>query len=292
MGCWSCTHQVQTASRDAARTAVSTVMSRQVQNAIDAGEGDLEARTLRQRLAANPKDLESRVLLARMYSKRGLPDLALEHYRLAAAQFPESGVVALELAKTLRQMGEADQALAVLARSNGKGWELASLRGILEDERGEFARGEESHRAALAIDSHRSALHNNLGYNLMLQNKPDQAAEEFRRAIELDPRSQIAHNNLGAALIAASKPAEALSELQRGSSAAAAHNNLAAVLMEQGRYEEARAELDAALKARPDFPAARANYLLLAQMDGKAPRGQAAQHPVHFWRRFTSGLGK
>ena len=43
-------------------------------------------------------------MLARMYLKRGLPDLALEHYRMAAAQFPDSAITAIELAKTLRDL--------------------------------------------------------------------------------------------------------------------------------------------------------------------------------------------
>jgi len=81
----SCTHEVQTASHAAARPAVARVMARQVQNAVDAGEGDLVIRNLRQRLAANAKDMDARVLLARLYFQRGLTDLALEHYRLAEA---------------------------------------------------------------------------------------------------------------------------------------------------------------------------------------------------------------
>lgn len=288
--CASCTHQVQTS----APTSVSTVMTRQVQNAVDAGEGDIELRALRKRLAANPADLDSRILLARLYLRRGYSDLALEHQRLAAVQFPDSSIAALELAKTLRQMAEPAEALKVtgefLAKHPGQSWELQSLEGILEDERGEFARAEKAHRAALEIDSQRSSLHNNLGYNLLLQGKPEPAASEFRRAIEIDPRSQVAHNNLGAALIAASAPAEALSEWQKAAGPAAAHNNLAAVLIEQGRYEEARAELEVALKARSDFPEARANLILVAQHDGKTSTNPVPA-PVNFWKRFTSTLG-
>ncbi|HWZ31344.1 MAG TPA: tetratricopeptide repeat protein [Bryobacteraceae bacterium] len=290
----SCTHQVQTLAPAGAHTSVATVMARQVQNATDAGEGDVEARTLRRQLAANPRDLNARILLARWYIRRGLPDLALEHERLAAAQFPDSSIAALELAKTLRQMAEPEQALAVignfLAKHPGESWELRSLEGILEDERGEFARAEEAHRAALAIDPQRSALHNNLGYNLMLQGRAEAAAAEFRKAIEIDPRSQIAHNNLGASLIAASAPAEALAEWQRASGPAAAHNNMAAVLIGQGRYEEAREELEQALKFRSDFPAAIANLRLVAEHDGK-PSTIPAAAPVNFWKRVASTFG-
>jgi Flp pilus assembly protein TadD len=253
---------------------VTAVITRQVENAVDAGEGDLQLRGLRKRLAANASDLDARILLARLYAKRGLPDLALEHYRLAAAQFPDSAVVALSLAKTLREMGEAEGALGIvrdyLAKypSASADWELLSLEGILEDERGKFTQAEAAHRAALALEPGRSALHNNLGYNLLLQGQSNAAAVEFRRAIEINPRSQIAHNNLGTALALGSHSLEALSEWRRSADPAVAHNNLAAVLMEEGRYPEARAELQTALGFRGDFPAALSNLRLVATKDG------------------------
>src|SRR5579864_584377 len=276
--CVSCVHQVvhgQAAVQIMARPpAVTAVMTRQVENAVDAGEGDLQLRALRKRLAANAGDVDARILLARVYAKRGLPDLALEHYRLAAAQFPDSMVVTLELAKTLREMGEAEGALGIVRDylmkypSAATNWELLSLEGIIEDERGRFAPAETAHRAALALEPRRSALHNNLGYNLLLQGQSIAAAAEFRRAIEIDPRSQIAHNNLGAALASQSRSNEALSEWRRSADPAVAHNNLAAVLMEEGRYPEARAELQTALGFRRDFPAALSNLKLVAAKDG------------------------
>jgi Flp pilus assembly protein TadD len=283
LGCVSCVHQVihepqfqgqPTAHVMARPPAVTAVMARQVENAIDAGEGDLQLRALRKRLAANASDVDARILLARLYAKRGLPDLALEHYRLAAAQFPDSMLVTLELAKTLRKMGEAEGALGIVRNylanypSGGANWELLSLEGILEDERGRFTSAETAHRAALALEPGRSALHNNLGYNLLLQGQASAAAAEFRRAIEIDPRSQIAHNNLGAALASQSHSGEALTEWRRSADPAVAHNNLAAVLMEEGRYPEARAELETALEFRHDFPAALSNLRLVAAKDG------------------------
>src|SRR5271155_5653029 len=85
----SCTHHLQTVSPP----AVTTMMTRQAHNAVDLGDGDVEAQRLRKRLAADARDLDARISLARLYTRRGLPDLALEHYRLAAVQFPDSPVV-------------------------------------------------------------------------------------------------------------------------------------------------------------------------------------------------------
>jgi Flp pilus assembly protein TadD len=265
-------------------------MERQIKNAADAGDGDTELRTLRTRLAASPTDLDARVLLARLYKQRGLTDLALEHYRLAAAQFPQSAVVHIELAKTLREMGVPAEALRVVrefVESQPKAdWEALSLEAILQDEQSQFTAAESAHRAAVALAPERSSLHNNLGYNLLSQGRTDDAVVEFRRALELDPKSEIAHNNLGAAL--ASKPGEAskeaLAEFVRSGRQADAHNNLAAVLMEQHRYPEARTELQAALKAQPGMPAALANWKLVAELDG----GSAAPHVAANARKSAS----
>lgn len=278
-------------------------MQRHVENATDQGDGDLELRGLRQKLAANPDDLNLRLQLASLYLQRGVPDLALEHYRLASAQFPTSVEVALTLAKTLRGMGAPEEALKTIracAAVHPEGrWELLSFEGILRDEQGETTLAEASYRRAITLEPGRGSLHNNLGYNLLLQKKPEEAAVEFRRALELDPHSLTARNNLGEALAVSPKETclkcthDALSELQRAApSDAVAHNNLGAVFLEQGRYSEARTELDAALEARPGFNEALQNLKLASEHDGQPVTLPAPKSPVNFWSRVASEWGR
>jgi len=268
----ACTHQVQTASHRPVPNTVPSIPVRHTQNAIDAGEGDVEIRTLRHRLAADASDMDARILLARLYTRRGLPDLALEHYRLGAALFPGSIVVSLELAKALHAAGETGQALKATQQCLSKHPEgvpeLLSLEGILQDDLGQWTQAEVAHRAALALKSGQSSLYNNLGYNLLLQGKSEAAAVEFRNAVKADPLSTIAHNNLGDALAKLSRFDEALTEWQLAGGPAVAHNNLASALIAVGRYREARAEIALALQIRHDFPAAYLNLRLVAQQDG------------------------
>jgi Flp pilus assembly protein TadD len=293
LACMSCMHQVQPASYSlpgAQTPAVPAAVSREVSNATDAGDGDITLRTLRQRLAANAKDLDARMSLAQYYASRNLPDLALEHYRLALAQFPDSPAVTLALAKTLREMGNPSEALRTLheyAEKQPRGsWEVLSLTGILEDEQGHLPAAEAAHRAALALAPEKSELHNNLGYNLLSQKQFEPAENEFRRAIDLDPKSQVAHNNLAVALArSGAAPKEALAEWSRTTSPAGAHNNLAAVLMEQGRYAEARAELQASLALQPGMPSALANLKLVSEMDGKSASVPARKR-VTLWTKI------
>jgi Flp pilus assembly protein TadD len=206
--CCSCTHQVEAAYRSQHRNSVSTVVTQQVENAVNAGSGDPQMRRLRQRLAADAHDMDARITLARLYNQRGYPDLALEHYRMAMLIDPDSLIAALELAKALRTMKQTQAALEVVQfyemRHPAAGWEIPSLEGVLEDELEQFAPAEKAHRAALKLEPNRSGLHNNLGYNLLLQGKPEAAAAEFRIALKIDPHAEIAHNNLGAALAAQS----------------------------------------------------------------------------------------
>src|SRR5689334_16362809 len=72
--------------------------TRQVTNAVDAGDGDLEIADLRREMMSHPDDVEVRLHLAQAYASRGFPDVALEHYRLAAERFPDSVYAALGLA--------------------------------------------------------------------------------------------------------------------------------------------------------------------------------------------------
>jgi len=273
-------------------------MMRQVENAVDLGDGDAEMRRWRQRLAANAGDLDARLALAKLYASRGLPDLAIEHYRLAAELNPGFPGVTLLLAKALRDMNEPAEASRVIAAFNSKhskeSWELLSLQGILEDEQGRFKQGEASYRAALAIDATQTSLHNNLGYNLLLQGHAESAAEEFRKAIAMDPHSAVAHNNLGTALMFAKsgKSEQAFAEWRKSGDPAAAHNNLAAIFFEQGHYPEARQEIATALQFKPDYPAALKNLRLVAAADGGPATPAASVARVNLWKRMTSGSSR
>jgi Flp pilus assembly protein TadD len=300
IACASCTRQVapQIATQPSPHTKTHALMARQVENAVDLGDGDIEARRWRQRLAANPNDLDARLALAKLYSGRGLHELALDHYRMAVALNPDLPYVTLLLAKSLRDLNQPAEALHAIAAYVSKhpkeNWELLSLEGIIDDEAGRFKQGESAYRAALAIDSTQTSLHNNLGYNLLLQGKAEAAAAEFRQAIGIDPHSAIAHNNLGTALMWAKsgKSEQAFAEWRRSSDPAAAHNNLAAIFLEQGHYSEARQEIASALEFKPGYPAALANLRLVAAADGGPATPPPSAPNVNLWKRMTSGLTK
>jgi Flp pilus assembly protein TadD len=294
----SCVHEVARAPHAKpvraarAQTVAPSAFDRQVRNALDAGDGDLRIRRLREKLAAEPDDVTARLDLARAYGESGYPDLELEHCRLAAARFPESGPAQLGLARALRHTGMREDAIRgleeFLKQHPQTSPEYLSWLGILRDEAGQAGPAEAAHRGALQLDAKRDYLHNNLGYNLLMQKKYEEAAGEFREALKLNPGSQLARNNLGTAL-AHSDAKQAVENWQAGSGAAGAHNNMAAVLIEQGKYGDARKELGIALGYNKAHPAALKNLELVSRLEG-APATLAGRQPQTRWERWKLSI--
>jgi tetratricopeptide (TPR) repeat protein len=280
------------------RTAVPappsmTNWDRQVRNAVDAGDGDYQLRVLREQVAAEPNDIPVRLELAKAYRERGYHEVALEISRLAVARFPESGDAQLALVRDLRDVNRRPEAIAGLENflkthpESGAGY--YSWLGILRDESGFWTLGEPAHRKAIELTPGVDYLHNNLGYNLLMQKKNEDAAREFQEALKLNPGSLMARNNLGLALAHSNDTAQAVANWQSTSDPATAHNNLAAVWMEKGNYPEARRELDLALSYNRAHPAALRNLELVARLDGSPATLQAKPLDTG-WQRFRIGL--
>jgi len=263
-------------------TAVQTVMDRQIRNAIDAGEGDLLVRSLRQRVVEQPANVEARLALGAAYERDGAAELAIEHYRIAAIEYG-SEAAAARLARALDRLGESEQAVEVLVRfcesHDRVSSSILSELAILEDEMSNLVAGEHYHARALVAALKEGAagqdqLHSNLGYNLIAQQRFVEAEAQLRTALALNPQSSVARNNLALALASpaaatSAQISEAILHWQSLSGPAAAHNNLAAVYMEQSRYPEARHELERAIAFDRGNAAAFKNLETLGILDGK-----------------------
>ncbi|HYW43915.1 MAG TPA: tetratricopeptide repeat protein [Bryobacteraceae bacterium] len=281
----ACVHQTVASGTKPA----PSVWDRQIRNAKDAGDGDYQLNALRAKVAAESDNIPARLELAKTYRERGYPDVALEICRLAAARFPESGEVQLALAGALRDSNRRNEAIsgleAFLQAHPQAGPEYQSWLGILHDEGRQWAEGEPAWRKALEQRPQADYLHNNLGYNLLMQKRYDESAGEFREALKLNAQSQVARNNLGLALAWQNSASEAIATWQSGSDPATAHNNLAAVLMEKGNYPAARKELEIALGYNRTFQPAIQNLELVSRLDGQ-PVLFPVKRDQTFWDRF------
>jgi tetratricopeptide (TPR) repeat protein len=252
---------------------------------------------LRSRVATEPENVAPRLELADAYRERGYPDIALEICQLAVARFPESAEAQLVLARGLRDLNLQNKAISGLGgflqshpQTDAKYYSWLAL---LHDESGAWPAGEPAHRQALELAPKVDYLHNNLGYNLLMQRKFEAAVDPLKEALKLNPGSRLARNNLGLALAHAGSGEQALSVWRKAADDATAHNNLAAVLIEKGNYSGARRELELALGYNKSFPAALKNLELVSRLDGSpavfhVKQGKAGTR----WSRWWAGVKK
>jgi Flp pilus assembly protein TadD len=275
--------------------ATVATFERQIRNAHDAGDGDVRLAQLRARIAAEPDNVGARLELAQAYRERNYPEVALEITRLAAARFPDSAESQLALVGDLHALKQGREAISTLqsflkAHPQTQS-AFYSWLGILLDETGQWTEGEPQHRKAIELTAASDSLHNNLGYNLLMQKRYADAIGEFREALKLNPSSQIARNNLGMAQAGQDSTKLAVASFQEGADPATAHNNLAAILMEQGNYAEARRELSVALGYNRSHAAALRNLELLSHLDGQNATLPKLSVQTR-WQRFKSGVAR
>lgn len=288
----ACTRSPKQARAVVPPTTMQPMMHKQVMNAVDAGEGNPRVRELRAVVAEKPNNVRARMDLATEYGRTGYPELELEHLRLAVERFPDSELAIRYAARALVRADRAAEAsrrlTAFIAAREKTSAAVLSWAGIALDQQKRWAEGEKMHRRAVERAGWRDELHNNLGYNLLMQGRKQEAAESFRKALSLNASSETARNNLGIAV--ADRPEEALAQFRQASSdLGVAHNNLASYLYDKGDLEGARKELELALEYRKDVPQILDNLRKVASADGK-PITMARKEPHSFWKSFGRGV--
>jgi Tfp pilus assembly protein PilF len=244
--------------------AVREILQQQTQGAFDPLEGDRRIQTMHARLKLNPQDYAAQLELAAIYESYGLNEDAFDQY-LQLLKVEASEPAALGLSRTARVAARSVDALPLVEafaaiHPSGTSWNEV---GLLYDAAGNLKAGEIAFRNSILQDESSDRSHNNLGYNLLLQNDTAAAEVEFRRGLELNPKSATTRNNLGVLLARRGDLAGALEQFQATADAATAHNNLAVVLLETGQYEQSRQELVKALAIRHYFGPALANFKLV-----------------------------
>ncbi len=270
-----CVHRTTQQTATSPDAALRAIFQQQTQGAFNPLTDDRRVEALQLRLKLNPQDVGARLELAGVYENYRLYDDGLEQYRetlrLARSVPGDNASIAQKAVLGLRRCAQASgrtrEAIPLLEEflkespSAGAWNEL----GLLHDALGDPASGEIALREAVALDSTSFQLHNNLGYNLVLQNKAEAAEAEFRKALALNPKSATSRNNLGVLLARRGELQGALEQFQSTADAATAHNNLAVVLLESGQYEQSREELVKALALRHYFAPALANFKLVQE---------------------------
>jgi Flp pilus assembly protein TadD len=284
-------HTQQAGSKNTpAEGSVTAILNQQTRGAFNPLTDDAAVRQLEARLRLDAHDLAARLELAAIYERYGLPEQAFDQYQRALHDStetsasnqpsvpgassatrvePEAEAAATGLARAARAVGRVSDAIPPIAAflQTSPASVAWNELGMLYDDAGDFALAERSFREAVATHPKLDPPHNNLGYNLLLQNKLEEAEAEFRRALELNPLSAAARNNLAVVLARRGDRDAAFAQFRLAASDdATAHNNLAVVLLEMGYLEKSRDELLLALTARYYFAPPMQNYKLVQDL--------------------------
>jgi Flp pilus assembly protein TadD len=246
--------------------SVRSILQQQARNNPISPVSDSHIQSLQNRLKANPVDAVAHLELASVYESYRLFAEALAQYTTTSV-LSRSEKVMLGIARCSLALGRGPVGIPILEQflresSSPLVWNaLAQLYSAT----GDLAKAENALSQAVAVDSQSDQWHNNLGYNLLLQNKVESAEAELRNALRLNSKSATAHNNLGMLLARRGDLNGALQQFEVTADAATAHNNLAVILMEMGKYEQSREYLTKALALRRYYGPALSNFRLVQE---------------------------
>lgn len=148
--------------------------------------------------------------------------------------------------------------------------------GMVLNALGQHAEATAEYRRAAADNPNHAHLQNNLGFSLYLEGDYDGAEKALRRSLELNPRFRRARMNLALTLCRLGRDADALAEFSQVVPTADAHYNLATLQAADGRFAAAVLSLEAALRANPEFEAARLKLREVARLAAEAEAPVAA----------------
>lgn len=121
--------------------------------------------------------------------------------------------------------------------------------------------------------------HNNLGMAFLVQQRMEDAEDQFRKSLAANPIFAKAFHNLGCIRMAQQRWEEAVAFFQKAvelePSMAEAHLNMGNVLSRLGRLDEAAAQYRQALGIRPGYPEAHNNLGNLYMMKGRRDEAEA-----------------
>lgn len=149
--------------------------------------------------------------LATLLIAQGKAALVVPQYRECLRLAPEDHRLGYSLAECLREQGEGEGALAVLAPllAGPTHAELHCQVGLALAEAGRFAEAVERFRMGIADDPTPAALWANLGMMLKVEGQFDAALDAYRQALARAPEDQRIRGNRAVALLQAGRLTEA-----------------------------------------------------------------------------------
>ena len=127
----------------------------------------------------------------------------------------------------------------------------------------------------LDVTADNYVIHTNLGFELALHGRTDEAIMHYRAALDANPEFELAHINLGSALFSQAKIEESFAYYQAVLNAnpgfAGVQYNFGILLLKTGRVDEAILHFQESLRIKPDFAEAYNSLGAAMASKGKIP---------------------
>lgn len=169
-------------------------------------------------LAFYPDNGAAHYSLGVVHEQQKREEAAVEQFRAALKNSPNSAVVRNSLGRALANIGHTDEAIQLLFASLQTNPENATLHNNLGKVYLQTGRIDEAlaqFRQSLALEPDKAEGHYSLGTGLAKKGELDASITEFRRAIELNPRDSMSRNNLGVQLLRKGEVIEAIGQFQQ-----------------------------------------------------------------------------
>lgn len=224
---------------------------------VEGANGRLAAALLAEALVPS---VASHLRVAEEYKRLGVLDAAYAALTRALRDEPSLAIAHEGLARVWRDWGMPEQGLGPAYRATYYDRRSASAQNTLGTildalERPELAR--EAFERALAIEPTASWALNNLCYVDYRLGDLERARSECAEALRLKPGFAAVSNNMALVLAADGDLVGARQSFRAAGDEAAADFNLGIVLLQDGEYAAAAGAFEDAIKARPDFTAAK-----------------------------------
>ncbi len=201
-----------------------------------------------------PQNIENHILLGRLYRLNNDLVKAENEFKAAVAIQPGSEEAVTMLAYLYNDEGDPKKATQVLTAvaEPERTAKLYSALGYTYEQQHEFPKAIASYRAAVKLDGENLEARRGLAQNLLNDNQPNAALDEFKAIVEADPHDAQSYMRIAELYRRTGNFDKALESLKKAESevqdSLEVPFNMAVIYQAQGKYDEAEKVLTSLLK--------------------------------------------
>jgi tetratricopeptide (TPR) repeat protein len=202
----------------------------------------------------DPKSVDNHILLGRLYRLNNDLVKAENEFKTAVQLQPGSEEAVTMLAYLYNDEGDPKRAAQVLTAVNepDRTAKLYSALGYTYEQEHEYPKAIEAYRSAVKLDSDNLEARRGLAQNLLNDNQPDAALDQFKAIVEADPHDAPSYLRMAELYRRTGNFDNALEALKKAESevqdSLEVPYNIAVVYQAQGKYDEAVQTLQSLLK--------------------------------------------